>query len=143
MINPSLGNKIVLHSKKNNNWLRNYGYDSDRLTGQMTYQELQQQIDKELSTSNLPYAIRLQGTFPSLKVRSSHKQTPPYGSLNEVQQIIFELQNVHGYPLSSQKLSIMVAFEANCSKSVRSALSKSSIMAALRESEFTPILDLR
>ena len=32
----------------------------------MTYQELQQQIDKQLPTSNLPYAIRLQGTFPYL-----------------------------------------------------------------------------
>ena len=70
-----------------------------RLTGQMTYQELQQQIDKQLPTSNLPYAIRLQGTFPSLKVRSVPKQTPPYSPLNDVvnqQQIVFELQNVQG-----------------------------------------------
>jgi len=70
-----------------------------RLTGQMTYQELQQQIDEQLPTSNLPYAIRLQGTFPSLKVRSVPKQTPPYSPLNDVvsqQQIVFELQNVQG-----------------------------------------------
>lgn len=70
-----------------------------RLTGQMTYQELQQQIDKQLPTSNLPYAIRLRGTFPSLKVRSVPKQTPPYRPLNDVvsqQQIVFELQNVQG-----------------------------------------------
>ena len=65
----------------------------------MTYQELQQQIDKQLPTSNLPYAIRLQGTFPSLKVRSVPKQTPPYSPLNDVvsqQEIVFELQNVQG-----------------------------------------------
>lgn len=70
-----------------------------RLTGQMTYQQLQQQIDAQLPTSNLPYAIRLQGTFPTLKVRSVPKQTPPYRPLSEVvseQQRVFELQNVRG-----------------------------------------------
>lgn len=70
-----------------------------RLTGKMTYQELQQQIDSQLPTSNLPYAIRLSGIFPSLKVRSVPKQTPPYRPLNEVvsqQQIVFDLQNVQG-----------------------------------------------
>ena len=70
-----------------------------RLTGQMTYQELLSQIDEQLPTSNLPYAIRLRGTFPSLKVRSVPKQTPPYRPLNDVvnqQQIVFELQNVQG-----------------------------------------------
>ncbi|MBV8886178.1 MAG: acetolactate decarboxylase [Chroococcidiopsidaceae cyanobacterium CP_BM_RX_35] len=70
-----------------------------RLTGKMTYQELQQQIDKQLPTTNLPYAIRLRGTFPSLKVRSVPKQTPPYRPLNDVvsqQQIVFDLQNVQG-----------------------------------------------
>lgn len=70
-----------------------------RLTGQTTYQELQQQIDKQLSTSNLPYAIRLQGTFPYLKVRSVPKQTLPYPPLKDVvsqQQRIFELRNVRG-----------------------------------------------
>ncbi|QLE56371.1 hypothetical protein [Nostoc sp. TCL26-01] len=32
-----------------------------RLSGQMTYQQLLSQIDKQLPTSNLPYAIRLEG----------------------------------------------------------------------------------
>lgn len=70
-----------------------------RLTGQMTYQELQQQINKQLPTPNLPYAIRLQGIFPYLKVRSVPKQTPPYRPLSEVvsqQQSVFELRNVRG-----------------------------------------------
>lgn len=69
-----------------------------RLTGKMTYQELLSQIDEHLPTSNLPYAIRLQGTFPSLKVRSVPKQTPPYRPLNDVisQQRVFELQNMQG-----------------------------------------------
>ncbi len=70
-----------------------------RLSTLMSYQELQIQIDKQLPTSNLPYAIRLQGTFPSLKVRSVPKQTPPYRPLSEVvsqQQVVFELRNVRG-----------------------------------------------
>lgn len=70
-----------------------------RLSGQMTYQELQQQLDKQLPTLNLPYAIRLQGTFPSLKLRSVPKQTPPYSPLNDVvsrQEIVFELRNARG-----------------------------------------------
>ncbi|MBV9385013.1 MAG: acetolactate decarboxylase [Chroococcidiopsidaceae cyanobacterium CP_BM_ER_R8_30] len=69
------------------------------LTGKMTYQELEQQIDKQLPTSNLPYAIRLRGTFPSLKVRSVPKQIPPYSPLNDVvsqQEVVFDLQNVSG-----------------------------------------------
>jgi acetolactate decarboxylase len=50
-----------------------------RLTGQMTYQELQQQLNNQLSTPNLPYAIRLQGSFPYLKVRSCSSRTNQYG----------------------------------------------------------------
>lgn len=70
-----------------------------RLTGKMTYEQLQQQINQRLPTSNLPYAIRVQGTFPYLKVRSVPKQTPPYAPLSDVvsqQQRIFELRNVRG-----------------------------------------------
>lgn len=70
-----------------------------RLTGQMNYQELRSQIDKQLSTLNLPYAVRLQGTFPALKVRSVPKQTPPYRRLSDVlsqEQKTFELRDVRG-----------------------------------------------
>jgi acetolactate decarboxylase len=69
------------------------------LTGQMTYQAMQQQIDRQLPSLNLPYAMRIQGTFPELKVRSVPKQMPPYRPLNDVikqQQRIFELRNVRG-----------------------------------------------
>ncbi|MBA3921658.1 MAG: acetolactate decarboxylase [Nostocaceae cyanobacterium] len=69
------------------------------LTGQMTYPELQQQINKQLPSANLPYAIRLQGTFSYLKVRSVPKQKPPYRPLSDVvsqQQRVFELRNVQG-----------------------------------------------
>lgn len=70
-----------------------------RLTGKMTYDQLQQEINKKLPTSNLPYAIRIKGTFPALKVRSVPKQTPPYQPLKDVvsqQQRLFELQDVQG-----------------------------------------------
>jgi acetolactate decarboxylase len=70
-----------------------------RLTGSKTYQELQQGINQQLPIQNLPYAIRIQGTFPYLKVRSVPKQTPPYPPLSTVvsqQQRIFELRNVQG-----------------------------------------------
>lgn len=69
-----------------------------RLSGQLTYAELQQQIDKQLPTVNTPYAIRLRGSFPAVKVRSVPKQSPPYPLLTEAlkQQKIFELQNVTG-----------------------------------------------
>lgn len=70
-----------------------------RLNGQMNYQELQQQIDTGLPTQNLPYAIRIRGVFPYLKVRSVPKQLPPYLPLSDVisqQAAIFELRNVRG-----------------------------------------------
>ncbi len=70
-----------------------------RIPGQLTYQTLQQGIDRQLSTQNLPYAIRIQGLFPYIKVRSVPKQTLPYQALSEVvkhQQTIFELRNVRG-----------------------------------------------
>ena len=69
------------------------------MTGQMTYRAMQQQIDLLLPSLNLPYAMRIEGTFPELKVRSVPKQIPPYRSLNDVvkqQQRIFELRNVRG-----------------------------------------------
>lgn len=70
-----------------------------RLSGQLTYQDLQQQIDKQLPTQNLPYAIRVRGIFPYLKVRSVPKQSLPYLPLSDVvsqQQSILELRNVRG-----------------------------------------------
>jgi acetolactate decarboxylase len=45
------------------------------LTGKANYQELQQQINAQLPTLNSPYAIRIQGAFPYLKVRSVPKQS--------------------------------------------------------------------
>ncbi|MBW4634544.1 MAG: acetolactate decarboxylase [Iphinoe sp. HA4291-MV1] len=69
------------------------------LKERMTYELLQQAIDQQLPSKNLPYAIRIQGIFPYLKVRSVPKQKPPYPVLSDVishSQTIFELRNVQG-----------------------------------------------
>ncbi|NJM70498.1 MAG: acetolactate decarboxylase [Scytonema sp. RU_4_4] len=68
------------------------------LQGTMNYQQMQQSLERQLPTKNFPYAIRIQGTFPYLKVRSVGKQTPPYRPLVDVakDQSIFELKNVRG-----------------------------------------------
>ena len=63
------------------------------------YQELQKKLNAQLSTLNLPYAIRIKGSFSYLKVRSVPKQKLPYPTLAEVvskQQQIFDLRNVRG-----------------------------------------------
>lgn len=70
---------------------------SFHLPGKMNYQELQRQIDIHLPKQNLPYAIRIKGSFPSLRVRSVPKQAPPYRHLKDVlsqQQVEFKLPNV-------------------------------------------------
>ena len=68
------------------------------LIGQMTYKKLQQELDQQLPIQNLPYAIRIQGSFPYLQLRSVPKQMPPYPPLGDVvsQQTIFEMRNVKG-----------------------------------------------
>lgn len=70
-----------------------------RLSGTFTYPELQSQMNAQLPTDNLPYAIRMEGVFPYLKVRSVPRQSQPYPLLSEVTnryQRIFELRNVRG-----------------------------------------------
>ncbi len=68
------------------------------LKGMMSYEKMQQSLESQLPTKNYPYAIRIQDTFPYLKVRSVPKQKPPYRPLIEVvkDQSIFEFRNVKG-----------------------------------------------
>jgi acetolactate decarboxylase len=70
-----------------------------QMSSLITYAGLQAEIDRQLTTRNLPQAIRIYGVFPSLKVRSVPKQTLPYPPLAQVvkeQQKVFELKNVRG-----------------------------------------------
>lgn len=64
----------------------------------LDFPQLQQFLDQQLPSGNLPYAIRVQGTFQTLKFRSVPRQHPPYRPLAEVlpQQSIFERANIQG-----------------------------------------------
>lgn len=66
--------------------------------GLITCSELQTQIDKSTPNKNLFLAVRFNGTFPLMKVRSVPKQAKPYLPLAEVtqHQAVFEYTNVTG-----------------------------------------------
>jgi acetolactate decarboxylase len=63
-----------------------------------TMEELQELIDRGLPSENLFYAVRITGTFPSMKVRSVTRQEPPYRRLTEVvkEQSLFSFSNTSG-----------------------------------------------
>ncbi len=66
--------------------------------GAMSFKELTDFLDSKLPSENLIYAIRAEGKFPSLKVRSAARQTKPFPVLTEAikEQKIFELKNQEG-----------------------------------------------
>jgi acetolactate decarboxylase len=55
-------------------------------------------LDKVLPTKNIPYAVKIEGTFARVKTRSVPRQTKPYPRLAEVaaKQPTFEFQKVEG-----------------------------------------------
>ncbi len=59
---------------------------------------LQKEIDRRLVNRNMFYAIRIDGVFDALKVRSVPRQTKPYPRLAEAvkRQSVFDLQAVKG-----------------------------------------------
>lgn len=61
--------------------------------------ELEQAIDKKLSSNNLFYAIKVEGKFPYIKARSIKAPRKPYLPLAQVvktNQNVFELNNISG-----------------------------------------------
>lgn len=62
------------------------------------FTELSLQLDKELPSRNVFYAIRIEGTFPYVKTRSIPKQVKPYPRLADAAktQSVFEMTNVTG-----------------------------------------------
>lgn len=62
------------------------------------YQQLQNDLDPYLSTRNRPYALKIEGTFANLKIRSVPKQSKPYPPTVEVvaHQPVFEFQEIKG-----------------------------------------------
>jgi acetolactate decarboxylase len=85
------------------------------LAGKLNYPQLQQSLDKEITTKNYPYAIRIQGRFPYLKFRSVPKQTPPYPRLVDAikTQSIFELKNINGTLVGFRTPSYMEGVNVN------------------------------
>ena len=76
-------------------------FDADqtvKISGPLTNKELQSKIDELAPNKNLFLALRIDGTFSTMKVRSVPKQTKPYPPLADVaqHQAIFEYTNVIG-----------------------------------------------
>jgi acetolactate decarboxylase len=68
------------------------------LPSPLTCEELKQQIDSVLSSENLPYAVKVTGSFTTMNTRSVPPQQKPYQPLTEVleTQPTFDLQDVVG-----------------------------------------------
>lgn len=62
------------------------------------YEDLQKQLDAMLPTKNIPYAVRIEGTFRYIRTRSVPRQTKPYRRLIEVAktQPTFEYRDIEG-----------------------------------------------
>lgn len=59
---------------------------------------LQAYLATQLPSQNQPYALKISGTFPSVKIRSVAQQQAPYPPLADViaQQTVFDLSNISG-----------------------------------------------
>jgi acetolactate decarboxylase len=64
----------------------------------LNYRQLLDYADRLLPSPNLPYALRVDGLFTSVKARSIPRQQKPYPPLAQAaeKQIVFELTNVKG-----------------------------------------------
>jgi acetolactate decarboxylase len=64
----------------------------------MGYKELVEFLDKNILSENLIYAIKIEGKFSSLKVRSAARQNKPFPVLTEAikEQKVFELKDQEG-----------------------------------------------
>ena len=65
----------------------------------LAYRALQKLMDRLLISGNDMHAIRIDGTFKTMTVRSEPKQSPPYRPLAQVlkdEEVTFELENVTG-----------------------------------------------
>ena len=64
----------------------------------VNFQQLLAYVDRLLPSPNLPYAIRVEGLFTSVKARSIPRQQKPYPPLAAAakKQAVFELTNVKG-----------------------------------------------
>ncbi len=63
-----------------------------------SYEQLKTMLDGLLLSTDRPYAIKISGVFPYLKLRSVPKQSEPFQPLDSViaQQTVFEFQEMRG-----------------------------------------------
>ena len=68
------------------------------LEGPFDLARVEEMLDTVLPTKNIPYAVKIEGTFARVKTRSIPRQTKPYPRLPEVaaKQPTFEFENVRG-----------------------------------------------
>jgi len=68
------------------------------LEGPFDLARVEEMLDKMLPTKNIPYAVKIEGTFARVKTRSVPRQTKPYPRLTEVaaKQPTFAFENVRG-----------------------------------------------
>ncbi len=73
-------------------------YSLQRVQEGVDYKNFKKDTDKSIETENIFYAIRLEGTFTSVKTRSVPKQEKPFKPLIEVvkKQPVFKFENVKG-----------------------------------------------
>ncbi len=64
----------------------------------LTQKELEQQLEANMNSKNVFYAIKVEGAFQQVKTRTVAKQNKPYPPMTEVaeSQPVFELENVKG-----------------------------------------------
>ncbi len=86
-----------------------------QLSGRFNFAQLQAGLDQQLPSLNYPYALKIQGSFPKLTVRSVPGQEPPYPTLAAVVKVqtLFDLAQVPvtlvGFRLPNHMQGINVA----------------------------------
>ena len=71
---------------------------SELIRGPLSKEDLQGKIDQMAPNKNVFIAVRIDGSFPSMKVRSVPKQEKPYPTLADAEkhQVVFEYTDVSG-----------------------------------------------
>jgi acetolactate decarboxylase len=84
------------------------------VTDSVDYSQFKAYLDSVLPTENIPYAIRIAGTFAYVRTRSVPKQAEPYPPLLEVMetQPTFEFREVQGVMLGFRLPTYMATANA-------------------------------
>ena len=68
------------------------------MSGHFNYDYLVRYLDQIITSRNLPAAVKIEGLFSYVKMRSVPRQIKPYSRLSEVvkNQSVFEYRNIRG-----------------------------------------------